>query len=66
MKHPSPNGSYLAACVVFSTLSNQSSKGLSRRYIGKDSNGKKIYYIILETEVAKKCQEISDLIVFNK
>ena len=66
MKHQSPNGTYLAACVIFSTLSNQSSKGLSSRYIGEDNNGKKIYYILVNVGVAEKCQEIADLIVFNK
>jgi len=65
IKHQSANGTYLAACVVFSTLSNQSSKGLSNRYSGKDSNGKKIYYIFTNGGVAEKCQEIADLIVFN-
>ena len=43
MKHPSPNGSYLAACVVFSTLSNQSSKGLSRRYIDRENRRKRYF-----------------------
>lgn len=65
MKHQSANGTYLAACVIFSTLSNQSSKGLTYRYSGKDSNGKKIYYILTNGGVAEKCQEIADLIVFN-
>jgi len=65
MKHQSANGTYLAACVIFSTLSNQSSKGLTYRYSGKDSNGKKIYYILTNGGVAEKCQEIADSIVFN-
>ena len=65
MKHQSANGTYLAACVIFSTLSNQSAKGLTYRYSGKDSNGKKIYYILTNGGVAEKCQEIADLIVFN-
>ena len=37
-KHQNANGTYLAACVIFSTLSNQSSIGLSRRSFGKDNN----------------------------
>jgi len=65
IKHQSANGTYLAACVIFSTLSNQSSKGLSYRYSGKDNNEKKIYYIFTNGSVAEKCQEIADLIVFN-
>jgi len=66
MKHQSANGTYLAACVIFSKLSNQSSKGLSKRYSGVDNNGKKIYYVLIDSEVSKKCQEIADLIVFKK
>lgn len=65
-KHQNANGTYLAACVIFSTLSNQSSIGLSKRYYGEDSNGKKIYYTLIDSNVAKKCQEISDSIVFNR
>ena len=63
-KHPSHNGTYLAACVIYSTLSRQSSKGLERRYEGKDSNDKKIYYSIVEKTVATRCQAIADQIVF--
>lgn len=62
LKHPSPNGTYLAACVVFSTLSNKPSKGLNRRYLGEDKKKKKIFYIIVEKNVAKKAQEIADII----
>lgn len=65
-KHPSHNGTYLAACVFFAALSGQSSKGLDRRYEGKDANGKKIYYSIVEKKVASKCQTIADQIVFQK
>ncbi|MGA0274346.1 MAG: hypothetical protein ACO3J1_08210, partial [Flavobacteriaceae bacterium] len=35
-KHPSPNGTYLAACVIYETLSGNSAIGLDRRYEGKD------------------------------
>jgi hypothetical protein len=63
LKHQNANGTYLAACVIFSTLSNQSSIGLSRRYFGKDNN--KIYYVLIGSSVAKKCQEISNSVVFN-
>ena len=65
IKHQSANGTYLAACVIFSTLSNQSSKGLKYRYFGQDINGKKIYYILTNGGVAEKCQEVADSIVFN-
>lgn len=64
-KHTSPNGSYLAACVFFAQLSGQSSQGLLRRKEGKDEKGRKLYYFIVEKEVAKKCQMIADEVVFN-
>ncbi|MDA9588479.1 hypothetical protein N9R82_05375 [Flavobacteriaceae bacterium] len=65
-KHPSPQGSYLAACVIFSSLSGQPSKGLKRRYSNTDSNGKKIFYSMVEKETARKCQEVADQLLFNK
>ncbi|MBM77338.1 MAG: hypothetical protein CL846_02545 [Crocinitomicaceae bacterium] len=61
-KHPSPNGTYLAACVFYSMLTKESCIGVARRFIGTDSNGKKIYYIITESRASKKCQEIADII----
>ncbi len=64
-KHPSPQGSYLAACVIFSSLSGQSSKGVQRRYSSTDNNGKKIFYSMVEKKTAQKCQEVSDQILFN-
>ena len=64
-KHPSPQGSYLAACVIFSSLSGQSSKGVQRRYSSTDDNGKKIFYSIVEKETAQKCQQVADQILFN-
>ena len=65
-KHPSHNGAYLAACVFYASLSGNNSKGLDRRYEGKDSNGKKIFYNIVEKSVVSKCQEIANEIVFQK
>ena len=40
-KHPSPVGTYLAACVYFRIFTGESPMGLSRRYERKDENGKK-------------------------
>lgn len=65
-KHPSPNGTYLAACVIYATLSGQSAIGLDRRYESKDQNGKKIFYNIVEKSVVIKCQQVADQIVFKK
>ena len=60
-----PPGSYLAACVIFSSLSGKSSKGVQRRYSSTDKNGKKIFYSMVEKETAQKCQEVADQILFN-
>ena len=64
-KHTNPNGSYLAACVFFAQLSGQSAMGLPRRKEGNDENGKKIYYYIVQANVAEKCQAVADEIVFS-
>ena len=64
-KHPNPIGSYLAACVIFSKISNQSSLGFPRRVFEKNNNEKDIYYFIVEEKMAKKCQLIADEIVFD-
>jgi hypothetical protein len=52
--------------VFYATLTGQSSKGLDRRYEDKNSNGKKIYYSIVEESSASKLQSIADEIVFRK
>ena len=63
-KHPNPNGSYLASCIIFSHLSSETSLNLSKRYKGKDSKGVDIYYSIVEDEVLTFLQQISDEIIF--
>ena len=59
-KHPSPEGTYLAACVYFKTFTGESPVGLSRRYERKDQNGKKIFLGMVEKYSAKICQDIVD------
>ena len=59
-KHPSPIGTYLAACVYFRIFTGESPLGLSRRYERKDKNGKKIFLGMIEKFSAKICQEIVD------
>ena len=61
-KHPSPNATYLAACVFFSMITGDSPLGLPRRFEGKNIDGKKIYYIITETKAAEKAQKVADII----
>ena len=58
MKHPSPVGVYLAACVFLKTLTGVSADGLYRRFDRKDESGKKIFLGMVETGAAKKCQDI--------
>jgi len=62
-KHPSPVGTYLAACVYFRIFTGESPLGLSRRYERKDENGKKIFLVMVEKSSAKICQEIVDQIL---
>ena len=39
-KHPSPNGTYLIACVFYSMITGNSPIGLPRRFEGKNVDGK--------------------------
>ena len=64
-KHPNSNGSYLASCVIFSHLSDESSVNLSKRYKGLDNKGVEIYYSIVEDEVLPFLQQISDKVIFK-
>ena len=64
VKHPNPNGSYLASCVIFSHLSAESSLSLSKRYKGIDNKGVDIYYSIVEDEILPFLQQISDEVIF--
>jgi len=57
-KHPSPVGTYLAACVFLKVLTGKSPKGLYRRFDRKDESGKKVFLGMVETSDAKKCQQI--------
>jgi len=66
-KHSSPNGTYLAACVIFSKISGESSIGLPSRFFEYDEEESKwIYYNIVDKNFAVLSQKISDEIVFKK
>ena len=41
-KHPSPNATYLAACIFFSTITGESPLGLPKRFEVKNIDVKKI------------------------
>ena len=62
-KHPSPIGTYLAACIIYKSVLNKTTMGLPRRFSGLDQNGNKIYYIITSKKAAEICQTIADKIV---
>ena len=59
-KHPSPVGTYLAACLFFKMLTGESPLGLERRYERKDEYGKKVFLGMVEKGAALKCQTIVD------
>lgn len=56
-KHTSPEGTYLAACVIFSQLSDQSPIGLSGQFYERDEKEKiDTYFIIIQNKTAKILQ----------
>ena len=61
-KHPSPNATYLAACVFYSMISGETPIGLPRRFQGKNIEGKKIYYIITEKNTYQTLQNVAEII----
>lgn len=59
-KHPSPNASYLIACVFYSMITGESPIGLPTRFKAKNEEGKKIYYTITEPKAALLAQQIAN------
>ncbi len=59
-KHPSPNASYLIACVFYSMITGESPMGLPTKFKAKNEDGKKIYYTITEPKAALIAQQIAD------
>ncbi len=63
-KHSSPNGTYLAACVIFSMISGDSPIGLPSRFFKYDSEENKwIYFNIVDKNFALLSQKISNEII---
>lgn len=58
--HPSPLGTYLTACVFFSTLTGESPVGLPNRLIAIDKEGEKLYLNIQSEEDALFCQKVAE------
>ena len=61
-KHPSPNATYLAACVFYAMITGENPIGLPRRFEGENIDGKKIFYIITEKNIAQTIQKVANLI----
>jgi hypothetical protein len=58
--HPSPLGTYLTACVFFSSLTGESPVGLPNRLITTDKDGEKLYLNIQLEEDALFCQKVAE------
>lgn len=61
--HPSPEGTYLAACVFFKTLTGEEVKGLSGRVKIIDKNGEELFLSIISNEDAGFLQAVADEVV---
>jgi hypothetical protein len=57
--HPSPLGTYLAACVFYGVLTGDSPVGLPHRLLSTDYAGEKIYLNIQSREDALFCQKVA-------
>ena len=58
--HPNPTGTYLAACVFYGVLTNQSPVGLPHRLVSKDKDGEKLYLNFLTKEDAIFLQKVAE------
>ncbi len=61
--HPSPEGSYLSACVFFRVITGESPIGLPNRLTSTDQDGEKIYLNILSPEDALFFQKVAEEVV---
>jgi hypothetical protein len=57
--HPSPEGTYLSACMFYGALTGQSPRGLPKRVVSKDDRGQKLYWNIQSEENATFFQEVA-------
>ena len=58
--HPNSIGTYLAACVFYGVLTNESPVGLPHRLISKDAAGEKLYLNFLSREDALFLQKVAE------
>ncbi len=61
-KHPSANATYLIACIFFSMITGETPLGLPVRFEGKNIDGKKIYYLIIDKKAAIISQNVANII----
>ena len=61
--HPNSTGTYLAACVFYGVITNQSPVGLPHRLISKDENGEKLYLNILSLNDAIFLQKVAEEVI---
>ena len=61
--HPSPEGTYLTACVMYAVLTDSSPIGLPARLTVTDENGEKLYLNIQTAENAQFLQQVAMEIV---
>jgi len=61
--HPSPEGTYLIACMFYGALTGQSPIGLPERIISTDQKGEKLYLNIQSKENASFLQNVADSVL---
>lgn len=61
--HPSPQGTYLTACVMYAVLTGSSPVGLPPRLTTIDANGELLYLNIQTAEDAKFLQQVAEEVV---
>lgn len=58
--HPTPAGTYLAACVIYRTLTGESPVGLSHRSLRATTDGRTGRPVVLDTRVVEALQRAAD------
>jgi hypothetical protein len=63
--HPSSLGTYLAACIFFGVLTDESPVGLPGRIVTTDKDGEKLYLSIQSDANALFCQKVAEEILMK-
>lgn len=64
--HPSPEGTYLSACVFYGALTGKSPVGLPERIVTEDAEGEKLYLNIQSKENALFLQKTAAYVLGDK